>query len=288
MNRLDLHKRRLSNLLQSLLLLASMSTLLSVLAWLLGGPLLAGIALALVLGGYFLNPLASPQILLRFYKATPIQPREAPGLYIAVEQLAERARLNFIPRLYHLPTPVMNAFTVGSRPWSAIAISEGLLRRLDTREIVAVLAHEISHIQHNDLKVMSLADLTSRFTRFLSWTGQFLLLLNLPLLLFGPYHINWPAIAVLIMAPTFSAMIQLALSRNREFDADLGAARLLGDPVPLASALEKMDRLQGSVWERLFLPYRRTTEPSILRTHPTNAERIERLLSLNTPEHTNL
>ena len=283
MDQRHLRHRKLANTLQSLLLLVTMSILLSFLAWLLGGPVMAGSVLVMVIVGYFINPLASPQILLRFYKAKLILPAEAPALHVAVQTLSDRAGLNFVPRLYLLSTPVMNAFTVGGQPQSSIALSQGLLNRLSPTEPVAVLAHEISHIQHNDLKVMSLADLTSRFTRFLSWTGQFLLILNLPFLLFGPNPVNWLAIAVLILAPTFSALIQLALSRNREFDADLGAAKLLGNPLPLAEALEKMDRLQGSVWERLFLPHRSTPEPSILRTHPTNAERIKRLRSLDIP-----
>jgi heat shock protein HtpX len=97
-----------------------------------------------------------------------------------------------------------------------------------------VLAHEISHLRHNDMRIMGFAGLTSQLIHMLALLGQILLFLNLPLLLWGHYTISWTAILLLIFAPTISAILQLALSRTREYRADLGAARLMGDGRALA------------------------------------------------------
>ena len=110
--------------------------------------------------------------------------------------------------------------------------------------------------------------------------GQFMLLLNLPLLLTSGYHVSWIAILVLIFAPTIVVLLQLALSRTREFDADLDSALLTGDPQGLASALVKMERYQRGWISRIFFPGYRERQPSVLRTHPQTKERVERLLEL--------
>jgi heat shock protein HtpX len=138
----------------------------------------------------------------------------------------------------------------------------------------------MSHIRSNDLRVMGLADIISRLTSLLSLVGQFLLILNLPLILWSDVAINWFAIALLVFAPHVSMLAQLGLSRTRELDADLDAARLTGDPAGLARALAKIERLQGSLFERLMLPGMRLPDPSWLRTHPPAEQRIARLLAL--------
>ncbi len=268
------------NRLQTLLLLAFMAGFLALLGWLLWGA--DGILMLLFAGavGVLFNPSFSPWLVMRLYGAQPIAPAQAPALARALAVLAERAGLRVLPALFYVPSPMLNAFAVGSRARSAIAVTDGLLRELDLRELVGVLAHEISHIRNNDLRVMGLADLFSRITSMLSLVGQFLLLLNLPLILFAQVSINWFAIALLVFAPSLSALAQLALSRTREFDADLNAARLTGDPDGLARALEKLEYLQGGWLERVFMPGRRLPQPSILRTHPETAERIARLMAL--------
>ena len=159
-------------------------------------------------------------------------------------------------------------------------MSDGLLRNLSSRELMGVLAHEVSHIRHNDMWVMTLADLVSRLTGLLSLVGQVLLLVNLPLLLLGMATFSWLGVLLLIAAPTISALLQLALSRSREYEADMGAADLTGDPAALASALHRLDRVPGGWFEQVFLPGRRVPDPSLLRTHPPTEERVRRLLSL--------
>ncbi len=273
-------RHRALNVLQSLLLLTAMAGVLGGLGWVIAGG--AGVLWALA-GGIVLvalNPGLSPRLVLSAYGARPLAPHLAPELNEMVRVLAERARLPAVPALYLIPSTLINAFAVGSRRTAAVAVSDALLRTLDPREIAGVLAHEISHVRHNDMWVMGLADLFSRLTTTFSTLGQLLLLLNLPLLLFSDYTISWTAIAILILAPTASALMQLALSRTREHDADLGAAELTGDPRGLASALAKMERYQGRFVEQVLLPGSRLPEPSLLRTHPPTQERIERLLAL--------
>ena len=155
-----------------------------------------------------------------------------------------------------------------------------MFRTLSERELCGVLAHEVSHIRHNDIWVMGMADLFSRLTAIFSMIGQLLLILYVPVALFSDLTIHWLALLILIFAPTLSVLLQLALSRTREFDADLGAAELSGDRIGLASALQKIERHQGRFLEQIFLPGRRIPDPSLLRTHPATEERIRRLKEL--------
>jgi heat shock protein HtpX len=272
------HKRR--NLLQSLALLAGMLAILGFCAWIVWGE--QGLLWAVLTGalGLVLTPTVTPELVMRLYRATPLRPRDAPDLHRLLAALAARAGLAHPPRLYYLPSPLLNAFTVGSGDTAAIALTDGILRTLGPRELAGVLAHELSHVRNHDLWTMSLADLMGRLTSLMSWFGQLLLLLNLPAVLMGAAVVPWSVVLVLILAPTAMALLQLALSRAREHDADLDAAVLTGDPKGLASALAKLERYQGAYWEEILLPGRRMPEPSLLRTHPPTAERIQRLLAL--------
>ncbi|MGR9105824.1 MAG: zinc metalloprotease HtpX [Gammaproteobacteria bacterium] len=268
------------NRLQSLLLLAVMAAFLALLGWILWG--IEGIAVLLTAGaiGVLFSPTIVPRLMMRFYGAIQVGAQQAPELWTAVSRLAERAGLEKDPDLYYVPSRIVNSFAVGSRKRSAVAVSDGLLRQLDLRELVGVLAHEISHIRSNDLWVLALADMFSRMTSALSLIGQILLVLNLPLILVSNVAINWFAILLLIFAPNLSALAQLALARTREFDADLNAVRLTGDPDGLALALAKIESGQGGWWERILMPERRLPQPSLLRTHPDTGERINRLMAL--------
>lgn len=274
------YRHALLNRLQSLLLLAVMAGFMALLGWMLWGGDGVVMLLFTTLVLVIVNPVTTPQLIMRLYGARRLSPDEAPGLYRMIDNLAQRAGLGHLPRLYHVPSRMINAFAVGRRQQSAIAVTDGLLHALDAREINAVLAHEISHVRSNDMWVMGLADMFSRMTSLLSLFGQILLFVNLPLILTGHATISWLAILILILAPTWSTLAQLGLSRTREYDADLNAARLTGDPDALASALSKIEKLQGSWMERIFLPGRRIPEPSLLRTHPPTEQRIRRLMEL--------
>lgn len=284
MNHSRLRAHKLTNLLHSLLLLGGMALLLALLGWTLAG--FPGVVWAMLLGtlALALGPTLSPQVILRLYGARRILPGQAPELQALLAELAGRAALPATPQLYYVPSRVMNAFAVGRPDRAAIAVTDGLLRGLSFRELAGVLAHEMSHVRNNDMWVMGLADVVSRVTGVLSMTGQLLLLVNLPFLLLGEVAVPWLAVLLLIFAPTLSALMQLALSRAREYDADLDAARLTRDPRGLASALARLERQSTGWFEQILLPGRRIPDPSLLRTHPQTEERIRRLLSLASEE----
>ncbi|OOG25899.1 peptidase M48 [Thioalkalivibrio denitrificans] len=284
MERSHVLSHRITNAVHSALLVGGLMALLGAVGWLLGGPGYALVAVAMVLLLYLFNPALPPRLVMRLYRARRLDTHTAPVLTAIMEALAARADLPAVPALYYVPSRVMNAFSVGDRRQAAVALSDGLLRGMDQRRLIAVLAHEVSHIAHNDLRTMTFADLSSRLTGVLSLVGQFLLLINLPLLVMGEVTISWLAIALLIFAPTLSALLQLALSRSREYQADLGAAMLTGDPEGLALALARLESVQGGMMERILIPGWRIPEPSWLRTHPPTERRIARLLELR-PSH---
>lgn len=268
--------RRVSNFLQTAVLLGAMALLAGYLGWaLLGteGLLAAAIAAVLLLA---LAPRVSPRVVLRLMGAAELHPGQAPGLYRLLAALSRRAGLERMPRLFYLPTRVLNAFAIGQRDEAAITVTDGLLRRLEGREIAGVLAHELAHVRANDVWVMTLADLVGRITGTLSFFGLALLFIWLPISLLSGGGVPLLPILVMIFAPTISAMLQLALSRTREYDADIAAVELTGDPRGLASALDTLERLQGGWMERMFM----ARVPKWLRSHPHTDERIRRLLAL--------
>ena len=274
-------KHKIVNWLHSLMLLAGMALLLGLLGWIFAGP--SGIRWAVIITviSLIVSPHLSPKVILRWYAAKPLIPHQVPDLYAALQELAQRAGLSRPPVIYYVPTKMLNAFTTGSPDNAAIAITDGLLNTLSMRELNAVIAHEVAHLKNNDLWIMNLSDTINRVTYFFSMFGQFLLFLNLPLWLASGHHVSWVGILVLIFAPTIGALLQLALSRTREFDADLDAALLTGDPEGLASALTKMERYQGGWVARVLFPGYRERQPSIIRTHPQTQERIDRLLTIS-------
>lgn len=276
---------RLKNVLQSGLLIVGMASIAAACAWTIWGGdgvvwVFSGVALALVL-----SPSIPPTFLLSMYRAEPLDRAEFPEGYEILKELARRADLPSVPQLYYIPSSLLNAFAVGNLRSAAIAVTDGLVRTLSLRELTGVLAHEVSHVRNNDLWIMNLADTMSRITGWFSYFGIFLLVLNLPLFLAGTTGVSWILIFLLIFAPTLMSLLQLALSRTREFDADLDAAELTGDPVGLASALEKLERYHGRFWEEFFFPGRQIPEPSLLRTHPPTEQRVRRLLELKQPAH---
>lgn len=240
------------------------------------------IALGISLLALLLEPAATMPLALRLYQAQPITAQDAPELTRLAAELARRAAVAETPELYYVPSPVINAFTLGNRRQSAIVLSDGLLRELVPREIAGILAHEIAHIAHDDLRVMGLADLVSRLTTLYAIAGQGLLLLVLPAWVGGYAEISWLALLLLATSPWLTLLAQLGLSRLREFHADHKAAWLTGDPLGLASALAKVE-LTGRSWRSLLLPGWGKPQPRWLRSHPPTAERISRLASMEAP-----
>lgn len=273
------------NWLHTVLLLGSMLALLALLGWLVAGR--TGILWAVILGGIlvFFGQQVSPQLVLRMYRARPLTAAEAPQLYQIMAELTQRAQLPYVPALYYVPSRMLNAFAVGTRRNAAIGLTDGILRGLNLRELTGVLAHEMSHIRNNDMRSMSVADVISRVTNLFSTFGKFLLLVNLPLIFMGSAPISWWAILLLIVAPFISGLLQLALSRTREFDADLDAIQLTHDPVGLMNALQKLEYYSTNIWQQVLFPGRGVPDPSIFRTHPHTKDRLARLQELNPQQY---
>ncbi len=280
---LDQDQQRRHNLRNSLhtwLLIIGAGALMAVIAWTVYG--VGGIVWAAIFGavGLWSASKTSSRLVLKLYKARPVGADELPELHTILRQITARADLPAVPRLHYVPSKMMNAFAVGRPEDSAVAVTDGLLRGLTLRQLAGVLAHEVSHIRNGDLKVMALGDILNRITSFMATFGLFGLVFSIPASLAAGVKIPWLGLLFLILAPTIGGLLQLALSRAREYDADLDAAGLTGDPEGLASALLTLERKQGSLWEGLVLPGGRTPEPSLLRSHPKTGNRVERLLSL--------
>jgi heat shock protein HtpX len=269
-------RHKLRNLAQSAILLGGMVGLLALCGWVLFGPDgVLGMALGSALALAF-SPKISPRLVLRLYRARELIPPELPEVFAVLDRLTQRAGLRHRPKLYYIPSRMLNAFAVGEREDAVIALTDGMLRSLSLRELAGVLGHEISHIRNNDLWLMGLADLVGRLTRLMTLFGLILLILAMG----GAANFPWLMIPLLVFAPQLTTLLQLALSRAREYEADLDAAGLTGDPAGLASALAKLERFQRGVWEQILMPGYRLPEPSLLRSHPPTDQRIARLREL--------
>ncbi len=279
--KLALEAAKKRNLSHSIILVGGIGAITVVCAWVLwgaNGVLWSFVAIVLLL---LLSPRIAPEVIMRMYNARRIRPEDGAPIAFAVKELAKRAELSSPPELYVIPSSVINAFATHGESGTIIAVTQGLLNRLDSRELVGVLAHETAHIRHKDLWIMNLADTMSRFTYFMSMMGVLLFLFSLPLALMGGQPIPFLGILLLYFAPTATGLLQLGLSRAREYDADLEGARLAGDTEGLARALEKIETFQGRAWETIFLPGRNVPVPSLLRTHPPTNERIARLRAVS-------
>ena len=224
------HRRaRLRNIAQSFALVGGIGIITALSAYTLFGQ--TGVVWALFFIGVLslIGAREAPDRLCVMFNARPIDASSGGEIVRLVQTLSQRAGLKAAPRLYVVPSQTMNAFAVGTPSRYSLGVTEGLLRRLGQRELAGVLAHELTHVRNNDIWVMSLADILSRFTRSI-------ILCGIPVL---PEHARngitgtpapWLAIALLYFAPTLSSLLQLALSRSREFDADLGGASLQAIP----------------------------------------------------------
>ncbi len=266
-----------NNFFHTILLLASLAAIMIFCSWLLAGLFGVVIATILFLMFAYISTRIPGQIVMRMYRGKQVSDDQ---LNRIVEILSDRAELPATPKLYVIPSSTLNAFATGTQKAPFIAITEGLLRQLDLREVTAVIAHEVSHIRNNDLKTMALADAISRVTQLMSFVGIILILANLPLWLVDADPFPWSAAIMLYLAPTLANLLQLALSRSREYDADLEGASLTGDPEALIDALEKLEQYHGAVWEDMFFPGRRIPQPCLLRSHPPTNDRVQKLKGL--------
>ena len=175
----DIQINKSTNSFHSVLLILSMTAILCLIGWVLWGFWGFVSAIGLAVLGLVLGQRASPRIVLRMYKAKPILPSNSPEMSQLFYLLCRRAELEPMPGLYYIPTKIPNAFAVGHDETAAVAVTDGLLRTMNPRELEGILAHEISHLGHRDTFVMGLADTIARITSLLSRMGLFMMLFSL-------------------------------------------------------------------------------------------------------------
>jgi heat shock protein HtpX len=212
---------------------------------------------------------------MRVRGARPLARFEVPGLLALVHELGRRAGLAQAPALYLVSRRQPEAFTVASGGDAAIAISEGMLAVLDRDELTSVLAHEVSHVQAGDTRLIALMQSMRQLTGSIVLFGGFAIVLSL----LGLLPTVSPFVPLLLVVPGISMAAAMAVSRTREFHADLGAAALVGDPRPLARALFKLERHSQGMLGLLGIPLE-SIVPRSMQTHPPTRERVERLLAL--------
>lgn len=276
--------------LKTLLLLATLTALVLFLGQLIGGT--TGFIVALVFAGImnFASYWWSDRIVLRMYGAQEITEAQAPGLYAVVRDIARQANIP-MPKVYLIPESAPNAFATGRNPSKgAVAVTEGLLQLLDRRELAGVLAHELGHIKNRDTLVMTITA---------SIAGALSMLANMALWSSFLGHSSddeeegggmFGGLLGIIFAPILASLIQMAISRSREFLADEAAAKLTGEPRALASALQKIEGWSQQVpmqsgspaTAHLFIinPFAGGGLVQLFSTHPSTQARIERLLAM--------
>jgi heat shock protein HtpX len=269
--------------------MAALTGLLVVIGAAIGGGalfLFAAFAVALNLAGYWF----SDRLALKASRAQPVEPGTMQWLEATVQDLAARAQLP-VPRLYLIPSDQPNAFATGRNPeHAAVAVTEGLLRAMPEDQVRGVLAHEFGHIKNRDILVGSIAAMIAGAVAAIANILQFSLL-------FGGDEEESPlgfigTIATIIFAPLAAMLLQLAVSRQREYLADATGAKLLGRAAPLADALETLERGAQAIpmnvnpaTASLYMvnPLPRTGAATLFMTHPPLAERIRRLRELDAP-----
>jgi heat shock protein HtpX len=271
------------NSVKTALLLGALTGLLLFLGDALGGR--GGMTLALIMAGV-LNFAAffwSDKIVLRMYGAQPVTRDQAPELHDIVERLAMKAGIP-MPRLFLLPEHALNAFATGRNPsHAAVAVTEGMLRAMNRDELEGVLAHELSHVLNRDTLISTVAATIAGAITFLARSAMFM----------GGGRDDRDrgspvaALATIFLAPLAAMLIQMAVSRSREYAADASGARLVGYPQGLASALRKLGAAKEQLTMRadpstahLFIvnPLSGRSIANLFSTHPPLEERIARLM----------
>lgn len=253
--------------------LLAMTAVLALCGWLVGASLGMVMALFAVVATMLSMPHLPVSLVMRLHGAIPLPPATAPTLFQITHGLAARAGLATRPQLFLLPRSLATAFGVGTSSEAGIAVSETLLRDLSPQELEGVVAHEIAHIASGDTELMRLGEVLGRITHFVSSVGLFLTLFAI--LFVEQSRIPLWVVFVLALAPGLIGILQLAVSRRREYAADQIAVALTGDPRGLISALLRIDRSQRlSLRRRLG---KAIVLPAALRSHPETLDRVRRL-----------
>ena len=277
------------NTLKTGLLLGLLSVLLVFMGSYLGGAQGATaffvIAMIMNFAGYWW----SDKIVLAMYRAKPIEENQAPELFDIMRNLTNKAGLP-MPKLYILPQDTPNAFATGRNPsHAAVAVTSGIMKILNNKELEGVLAHELSHIKNRDILIGTIAATIAGAISLIATMARYAFIFA-----GGDRRRNNNALGLLVMsiiAPIAALVIQMAISRSREFQADASAAKLTGSPRGLAAALEKLEQTvkrnplqsgsQATAHMFIINPFKPGLLSSLFRTHPTTEQRIEKLYSLN-------
>ena len=278
----------LGNWLKTSILMAGIVALFGAIGAALGGA--QGMLLALVVGGG-MNIFAywfSDKMVLRMYNAQEVDEASSPYLYNMVKDLAARAELP-MPRVYLIDEAQPNAFATGRNPeHAAVAATTGIVKMLSARELRGVMAHELTHVKHRDILISTISA---------TLAGAISMLANFAMFFggrdsSGRSHNPLVGILVMILAPLAASLIQMAISRAREFEADRGGAEISGEPLALADALTKIDAYARGIPMETADAHPETAQMMIMNplsggglrglfsTHPSTEERVARLHAL--------
>jgi heat shock protein HtpX len=281
----------MGNFVKTAVLLAALTSLVVLIGGAIGGQQGMLIAFVLAVAMNFGSYWFSDRIVLAMYRAQPVEESQAPDLFRIIRRLTTKGGLP-MPRVYVIPSDTPNAFATGRSPeHAAVAVTEGVMRMLDDDELEGVLAHELSHVRNRDTLIMTIAATLAGVITYLAHMAQWAAI-------FGGGRRDdeegssggvFGALLMAILAPIAAMLIQLAISRAREFQADASGAQLAGRPWGLAKALEKLEMASKvtpmeatPATAHLFIvnPLRGEGLMALFSTHPPIQERIARLRTM--------
>lgn len=274
------------NGLKTMVLMVTLTLMLVAIGGILGGKSGMTLALIMAFGMNFITYWFSDKIVLKMYGAKPVTEAEAPELYSIVRRLAHRAGLP-MPKVYIMDEDQPNAFATGRNPnHGVVAVTTGIMRILSREELEGVIAHELAHIKHRDILVSTVAAAIAGAISYLAQMAQWAMI-------FGGRHDDeeggsnpFAAIVMMIVGPIAAMMVQMAISRSREYGADAGGAKIAGNPMYLANALRKLHMASQRIpmdanpaTSHMFIvnPLSGGGLLKLFSTHPPIEERIARL-----------
>lgn len=276
------------NLLKTAVLMAAITALFMAIGAMVGGRSGMMLALVVAVGMNFFSYWFSDKLVLKMYNAQQVDEHSAPQFYRMVAELAQRAQLP-MPKVYLINEDAPNAFATGRNPDNAaVAATTGILRVLSERELRGVMAHELAHVRHRDILISTISA---------TMAGAISMLANFAMLFGGRSSDGRPhnpivGLLVMLLAPLAVSLIQMAISRAREFEADRGGAEISGDPQALASALQKIQQYARGIPMEAAERHPETAQMMIMNplsggglrglfsTHPSTEERVARLMAM--------
>ena len=277
------------NLMKTAILMAAITALFMAIGSLVGGQTGMMVALVVALGMNFFSSWFSDKLVLKMYNAQEVDESSAPQFYRMVRELAQRAQLP-MPKVYLINEDAPNAFATGRNPeHAAVAATTGIRRVLSERELRGVMAHELAHVRHRDILISTVSA---------TMAGAISMLANFAMFFGGRdsegrSHNPIVGLLVMFLAPIAASLIQMAISRSREFEADRGGAEISGDPRSLASALQKIHQYaNGGIPLQAAERHPETAQMMIMNplsagglrglfsTHPSTEERVQRLMAM--------